>query len=215
MNNFEIFTKHNFELSENEKIQFQKFLELFKEYNSHTNLSAIRDDEGIFEKHFVDSIYWATILNELNLTNAKMLDIGSGGGFPGIPLKIVCPNLDVTLLDSVGKKTKAQKFFIENLDLQKIITVNDRAENLAKNPDFKGKFDVIVSRATAYIDDILTWAKPFLKENGKILLYKMPSDEEKKSREKISKKLKLILEAEFQYFLGEKNRIIYVFGNKK
>lgn len=215
MNNFEIFTKHNFELSENEKIQFQKFLELFKEYNSHTNLSAIRDDEGIFEKHFVDSIYWAIILNELELTNAKILDIGSGGGFPGIPLKIVCPNLDVTLLDSVGKKTKAQKFFIENLNLQKITTVNDRAENLAKNPNFKGKFDVIVSRATAYIDDILTWAKPFLKENWKILLYKMPSDEEKKSREKICKKLNLILEAEFQYFLGEKDRIIYVFGNKK
>lgn len=144
-----------------------------------------------------------------------MLDIGSGGGFPGIPLKIVCPNLDVTLLDSVGKKTKAQNFFIENLGLSGISAINDRAENLAKNPDFNGKFDIIVSRATAYIDDILTWAKPFLVENGKILLYKMPSDEEKKSRQKICKKLGLTLEAEFEYFLAEKERIIYVFGNKK
>lgn len=153
-------------------------------------------------------------MNELQKTDAKLLDIGSGGGFPGIPLKIVCPDLNVTLLDSVGKKTKAQQFFIENLGLKNIIAIQDRAENLAKNSDFNGKFDIIVSRATAYIDDILTWAKPFLVKNGKILLYKMPSDEEKKSREKILKKLNMTLEAEFEYFLGEKNRVIYVFSQK-
>lgn len=215
MEHFNIFLEHHFELSEKEKTQFENFLKFFQEYNSHTNLSAIRDEKWIVEKHFVDSLYGATILHELDLTNGKMLDIGSGGGFPGIPLKIVCPNLDVTLLDSVGKKTKAQNFFIENLGLSGISAINDRAENLAKNSDFNGKFDIIVSRATAYIDDILTWAKPFLAENGKILLYKMPSDEEKKSRQKICKKLGLALEAEFEYFLGEKERIIYVFGNKK
>lgn len=215
MEHFNLFLDHYFELSEKEKTQFENFLKFFQEYNAHTNLSAIRDEKGIIEKHFVDSLYGATILHELGLTHAKMLDIGSGGGFPGIPLKIVCPDLEVVLLDSVGKKTKAQNFFIENLGLEKISAIQDRAENLAKNPDYKGKFDIIISRATAYIDDILTWAKPFLAKNGKILLYKMPSDEEKKSREKICKKLALTLEAEFEYFLGEKDRIIYVFGNKK
>lgn len=215
MTHFQLFLDHNFELSEMENNQFAKFLQLFQEYNSHTNLSAIRDEAGIVEKHFVDSIYGAPLLHEMNVQNAKLLDIGSGGGFPGIPLKIVCPDLQVTLLDSVGKKTKAQKFFIENLDLHNINAIQDRAENLAKNPEYKEQFDVVVSRATAYIDDILTWAKPFLKKNGKILLYKMPSDEEKKSRDKITKKLGLVLEAEFSYFLGGKDRIIYVFSRKK
>ncbi len=100
------------------------------------------------------------------------------------------------------------------MNLQNIDAIQDRAENLAKNPDFSHQYDVVVSRATAYIDDILTWAKPFLKKNWKILLYKMPSDEETKSREKILKKLWLQLEAEFEYFLWEKDRVIYVFSQK-
>lgn len=215
MNQFQTFLDHNFELSEAEISLFEQFLKLFKDYNSHTNLSAIRDDAGIIEKHFTDSIYGAPILHELEKTDAKLLDIGSGGGFPGIPLKIVCPDLDVTLLDSVGKKVKAMNFFVENLGLTKISAIQDRAENLAKNPDFAEKFDIITSRATAYIDNILTWTKPFLKKDGKILLYKMPSDEEQKSRDKIMKKLGLQLDAEFEYFLGEKPRIIYVFSRKK
>ncbi len=164
MDHFNIFLKHHFKLSDKEKSQFEKFLELFQSYNSHTNLSAIRDAEGIIEKHFVDSIYGATILYELQMTNVKILDIGSGGGFPGIPLKIVCPELDVTLLDSVGKKVRAMNFFIEKLGLKNISAIQERAEMLAKNPDFAGNFDIITSRATAYIDDILTWAKPFLKK---------------------------------------------------
>lgn len=79
MDHFNIFLKHHFNLSDKEKSQFEKFLELFQSYNSHTNLSAIRDAEGIIEKHFVDSIYGATILHELQMTNVKILDIGSGG----------------------------------------------------------------------------------------------------------------------------------------
>lgn len=79
MDHFNIFLKHHFKLSDKEKSQFEKFLELFQSYNSHTNLSAIRDAEGIIEKHFVDSIYGATILYELQMTNVKILDIGSGG----------------------------------------------------------------------------------------------------------------------------------------
>lgn len=75
-------------------------------------------------------------MHELEKTDAKLLDIGSGGGFPGIPLKIVCPELRVTLLDSVGKKTKAMNYFVENLGLENISAIQDRAENLAKNPEF-------------------------------------------------------------------------------
>ena len=117
------FLTHGFEPSELELEQFQRFLTLFMEYNSHTNLSAIRDEEGIIEKHFVDSLYGAPIVENCidNITiesgprPIKLLDIGSGGGFPGIPLKIIMPDLQVTLLDSVGKKVKAMNHFVSEL----------------------------------------------------------------------------------------------------
>jgi len=99
------------------------------------------------------------------------------------------PELSITLLDSVGKKVKAMNHFIDELGLSNILAIQERAEVLAKDEKHRGQYDFIVSRATAYITDILTWATPFLAPGGRIILYKMPSDEEKKDREKISKKL--------------------------
>ena len=135
------FSSHGFELSDSELAQFQRFLALFIEYNAHTNLSAIRDESGIIEKHFIDSLYGVSIASEIvehtTTTPVRLLDIGSGGGFPGIPLKLVMPELDITLLDSVGKKVKAMNHFVENLGLTDIRAIQDRAENLAKSPDHK------------------------------------------------------------------------------
>ncbi len=95
----------------------------------------------------------------------------------------------MTLLDSVGKKVKAMNHFIQELELRDITAVQERAEVLAKNPDYSGKYDFVVSRATAYMTDILTWSAPFLKKNGKIILYKMHSLEEQSDGEKIARKL--------------------------
>lgn len=120
----------------------------------------------------------------------------------------------MTLLDSVGKKVRAMNYFIEYLGLEDIVALQDRAEDLAKSQEHMGKYDLVVSRATAYITDILIWAKPFLKPGGKILLYKMPSHEEQKDRKKIMKKLNLHLDAEFSYILGGKERILSIFSEK-
>lgn len=210
-----IFQQHGFELSPEEVEKFETFLAHFLEYNSHTNLSAIRDEAGVIEKHFIDSLMWASIITEWLKSShvpLRLLDIWSGGWFPGIPLKIVLPELDVTLLDSVGKKVKAMNYFIERLELKNIQSIQERAEILAKNPAFSGQFDFVVSRATAYITDILRWAKPFLRPNGKILLYKMPSNEEDRDRKKIIKKLSLRAEWELFYELGSKERVTYVFS---
>ncbi len=212
-----IFLSHGFELSPVETTQFQKFLTLFIEYNSHTNLSAIRDEEGIIEKHFVDSLYGASIVAEeieWKELPVRLMDIGSGWGFPGIPLKIAIPELKVTLLDSVGKKVTAMSHFISELELSDISAIKERAEILALDTEHNEKYDFVVSRATAYITDILTWAKPFLKPDGKIILYKMPSDEERKDRGQILKKLKLDLTGELLYELAEKERVIFVFSKK-
>lgn len=109
MPHFSLFSQYNIELEPAEEAVFRKFLDLFMEYNSHTNLSAIRTPEGIIEKHFIDSL----MLGNFVELSGKVLDIGSGGGFPGIPLKILFPEVDFTLMDSVGKKVRAMNYFIE------------------------------------------------------------------------------------------------------
>jgi 16S rRNA (guanine527-N7)-methyltransferase len=221
MQHWNLFLEHGFELSEEELAFFDRFLILFMEYNSHTNLSAIRDEQGIIEKHFIDSLYGASLIFDSmddtegkNQTPIKLLDIWSGWGFPGIPLKIVIPELEVMLLDSVGKKVKAMNHFVDSLWLTGIWAIQERAENLAKDPHHYGQYDFVVSRATAYMTDILTWARPFLRPDGKIILYKMPSEDEAKEIRKITKKLGLILEGELTYTLGEKERILYTFAQR-
>ena len=120
------------------------------------------------------------------------------------------PELDVTLLDSVGKKVKAMEHFARELGLTDVRALQERAEVLGKKEEYREKFDFVVSRATAYITDILTWALLFLAPSGKILLYKMPSKEERKDMEKLMKKLSLRLIGELPYTLAEKERVIYV-----
>ncbi len=211
-----LFSSHAFELSDAELTQFEQFLALFTEYNAHTNLSSIRDRDGIIEKHFIDSLYGVSIIEEIlqysRSSPVRLLDIGSGGGFPGIPLKIVIPELDVTLLDSIGKKVKAMNYFVENLELGGIQAICERAENLAKHPDHKWQYDIVVSRATAYITDILFWSQPFLSKTGRIILYKMPGEDERRDIGQACQKYRLKLTWELEYELGGKARIIYVFA---
>ncbi len=211
-----LFSSHGFELSDSEFTQFEQFLALFIEYNGHTNLSAIRERDDIVEKHFIDSLYGVSIITEIlahtRTMPVRLLDIGSGGGFPGIPLKIVVPELHITLLDSVGKKVTAMNHFIKEIGLENIYAIQDRAENLAKHPDYKGMYDIVVSRATAYITDILYYSAPFLTKNGRIILYKMPGEDESRDIGQACKKYHLKLTGELKYELGGKARIIYVFA---
>lgn len=120
----------------------------------------------------------------------------------------------MTLLDSVGKKVNAMNHFVSELGLSSISALKERAEILAKDKNHALQYDFVVSRATAYITDILNWAKPFLKPDGKIILYKMPSDEEKKERNQILKKLKLDMTGELPYILAGKERTLMVFTKK-
>ncbi len=211
MNPSPLFLSHWITLSLSEEKLFQDFLSLFIAYNSHTNLSAIRDEEGIIIKHFIDSL---AVLRAVDMSGA-VLDIGSGGGFPGIPLKIIQPSLRMTLLDSVGKKVKAMNHFVQALELRDIIAIQERAELLAKNPEHAGKYDFVMSRATAYMSDILPWSAPFLKRNGKIVLYKIYSEEEQRDGEQIARKLWLMLEKVHQYELAGQTRCLYIFQRNK
>lgn len=209
MTNIEtLFKKYDLELSAKEAERFEKLLELFMEYNAHTNLSAIREPDAIIEKHFVDSLM---IEKFFDVSENRILDIGTGGGFPGIPLAIVHPATPITLLDSVGKKIKACNHFIEHLGLKSIDTVNARAEQISGKPQYHAQYTLVVSRATAGMAQILEWANPFVAAGGHIVLYKIASDEEFALGTKIAKKLKLKLLPEETYELGGQLRTLYIF----
>lgn len=137
------------------------YKEFLMEYNSHTNLTAIKSEEDIYLKHFYDSL---TITKVIDLsTKDSLLDIGTGAGFPGMVLKIFYPNLKVTLLDSNNKKIKFLILLKEKLNLE-VEIINDRAENYSKNN--LNSFDVVTSRAVANLRVLTELCIPFVKKNG-------------------------------------------------
>lgn len=206
----DVFESRNIPLTESQAALFDRFADSFLAYNSHTNLSAIRDREGVLEKHFADS---AELVRFEEIPH-RILDIGTGGGFPGIPLKILRPDTEFVLLDSVSKKTKACDSFIADLGLSSIRTVWGRAEEIAKDPGMAGGFGLVVSRATAYLPQILGWAAPFVARGGRIALYKLPSETELADGVPVAEKLGLTLVREHGYSLAGQDRRILVFQRK-
>lgn len=154
-------SEFNLELDDNQKDNLNKFAELLLEYNKHTNITAIRDLDSVYLKHFYDSL---TLIKAVNLFNViSVLDVGSGGGFPGIVLAICFPNLKITLLDSNHKKSDFQKYIVQSLNLNNVIVINDRAENYFK---LGNKYDLVVARAVANLSVLSELCIPFVNING-------------------------------------------------
>lgn len=175
-----LFWDAEIELDMEEMIKFEQFLALFMEKNSQINLSAIREEDDIIEKHFIDSIY-ANIFVDFHW---KVLDIGTGWGFPLIPLAITNQQAEFTWLDSVGKKMRAVNEFIDTLWLTNAKTVIDRAEVLGQDPNYREQYDFVTSRATANLPTLLEYAIPLLKVGGTFIAYKLDDKEELKSAKK-------------------------------
>lgn len=149
---------------------YKKFL---KEYNTHTNLTAIKDDEGIYLKHFYDSL---TIVKAINLNNVNnLLDIGTGAGFPGMVIKIFFPNINVYLLDSNNKKIKFLEELSKKLNID-VTLINKRVEDYAK--DNLNKFDVVTSRAVANLRVLSELSLPLVKKEGLFIALKGNIDKE-------------------------------------
>ena len=178
----ELLKKYDIELEEHELVKFKKFLEIFKEKNSQINLSAIRDDNGIIEKHFIDSIMLNIFYDFEDWSN--IWDMWTWGWFPLIPLAIINPNANFTWIDSVWKKLKAIDWFIEELWLTNVKTLNWRAELLGQNLEYRESFDMIVSRATAYLPTLLEFVIPLLKVWWIFAAYKLQDKEELTSAKK-------------------------------
>lgn len=157
-------------------IYFQELLE----YNKHTNLTAIRDEKDALEKHFLDSLLLQNILLEKN--PKKVIDIGTGAGFPGMVLAIFNPDIEFTLMDSVGKKTKFLEIVKERLNLQNVQIINSRAEDYI-NTENRESYDVGLCRGVNRLNVILEYIIPFLKVGGYLLAQKMENTGEEKEAE--------------------------------
>ena len=163
--------KINIDLTNEQLGLLEKYKNLLLEYNEHTNLTAIKEDDIVYLKHFYDSL---TILN--NIKQGKLLDIGTGAGFPGMVLAIANPNIEVTLLDSNNKKIKFLEYLKNELNINNVVLVHDRAENYVRN--HKENFDYVTSRAVAKLRVLCELAIPALKINGKFIAMKGYLDKE-------------------------------------
>ena len=166
----------------NEQIQkFNAYYELLIEWNNKINLTTITEYDDVVSKHFIDSIL---ICGFIDLSGKKIIDIGTGGGFPGIPVKIISPDTDIVLLDSLNKRVNFLNEVISELKLEKIEAIHGRAEDLAHDKNLRGKFDYSISRAVANLSTLSELCIPFLKKGGTFISYKSENtDEEIKDAE--------------------------------
>lgn len=160
------------QLEETQIIQFYMYYKLLVEKNKVMNLTAITEMKEVISKHFVDSLSLVKAVEDIGEKEYKIIDVGTGAGFPGIPLKIVFPELNVTLMDSLNKRIKFLIETAEALDLKGIRAIHGRAEDLGRDPEYREAFDLCVSRAVANLSTLSEYCMPFVKIGGYFIPYK-------------------------------------------
>ncbi len=162
--------KLNIEMSKEQANKFIQYMELLLQHNKNVNLTAITDKDEVIVKHFLDSITPISICNFED--NSSIIDVGTGAGFPSIPLKIMLPNVHFTLLDSLNKRINFLNKVIEVLELKNIDTIHGRCEDFGQNYEYREKFDFGISRAVANLAVLSEFCIPFVKLNGKFIALK-------------------------------------------
>lgn len=163
------FTKEQYE-------QFIKYMRLVQEWNEKVNLTAITEDEDFIKKHFIDCM---KAFKSEPIRNAKtIIDVGTGAGFPGLPIAILNPNAKITLLDSLNKRVNFLNLVVKELGLKNVVTIHSRAEDGARKPELREKFDVATSRAVANMAVLAEFCMPYVKIGGHFIALKGPSVEE-------------------------------------
>lgn len=177
------------ELNDYQIKQFKIYYDMLIETNKVMNLTAITELDEVIIKHFLDSIAIVKVFPEIKNTDMKVLDLGTGAGFPGIPLKITFPELEVTLMDSLNKRIKFLQSVIDRLQLSKIQAIHGRAEEMAKKIEYRQKFDLCVSRAVANLSTLSEYCLPFVEVGGNFISYKSANIEEELEKGKKAVKI--------------------------
>ena len=160
----------NLQPTQEQLSKLYSFYELLIEKNKVMNLTGITEYEEVIDKHFVDSV---SIIKAIDLNKKiRIIDLGTGAGFPGIPLKIIFPNIEIVLVDSLNKRIKFLEEVVEQLQLTDISCIHSRAEDLAQNKEYREQFDLCVSRAVANLSTLCEYCIPFVKVGGNFVSYK-------------------------------------------
>ena len=201
-------------LSAQQAAQFAKYYDLLVEWNEKINLTAITAEEEAVDKHFLDSLSGASVFTLPD--GSQVLDVGTGGGLPGIALAIAFPKVNFCLMDATGKKIRFLTIVAEELGLENVQAVQGRAEEMAHDPVYREQFDLVVSRAVSSLPVLLEYMAGFAKPQGMLAAYKGPSlDEELKASAGAMKTLSLSLEARKDLQVGDQQHTIAVFQKKK
>lgn len=211
--NKDSFTRENIIISEEEIKGLYRYKELLVEWNDKINLTAIVEDKEVLYKHFIDSLL-LTRLEEFDLKGKKLIDVGTGAGFPGLPLATINKDLNVTLSDSLKKRLSFLELVVEELKLQNVSLAWGRAEDLGRKTEYREQFDYAVARAVSKLPILLEYTLPFLKKGGIFVAYKGPDYEtELKESERALKELgaKLLLVKNFKIKAVEMERNLLLF----
>ncbi|UJF15843.1 16S rRNA (guanine(527)-N(7))-methyltransferase RsmG [Jeotgalibaca sp. MA1X17-3] len=165
------------ELDEKQMSQFERYYELLVEWNEKINLTAITEKEEVYLKHFYDSISLAFYMDAFQ-SDSTICDVGAGAGFPSIPLKIVFPDLKVTIVDSLNKRIQFLNLLMAELGLTNVACFHDRAETFGRRAGIRGSFDIVTARAVARMSVLSELCIPLVKKNGYFIAMKASSSEE-------------------------------------
>jgi len=201
----------NVVVSDEQFAKFSKYAELLKEWNEKINLTAITDDEGIIVKHFADSL---TVSNDIEKLHGTLLaDVGTGAGFPGIPLKIMHPEIKLILIDSLEKRLNFLREVVSCLELKNVEFVHARAEDAGRDQKLRDQVDIVVARAVAAMPTLLEYCMPIVKPGGTFLALKGTKDDGDFSRAMRELSTKLENKRSFDLVSNDETagRNIYVF----
>jgi 16S rRNA (guanine527-N7)-methyltransferase len=188
--------------------KFERLFNLLIEYNNKYNLTSITEKNDVYNKHFLDSVVGEKFI----LPNSKVIEIGSGGGFPSLPLKIVRDDLSLTLVESTGKKCSYLQTCVDNFNFSRVKVMNIRAEDGGKDKLLREKFDFCIARAVARLNTLCEYCLPFVKVGGCFIAYKGDAAEEVKEAESAIKILGGKIENVEEYLLpsGDKRCLVVI-----
>lgn len=167
-------SNHNLKLSAKQEQQFKTYFKELITVNEHVNLTRITEEDEVYLKHFYDSLTPLQLVPEVFTEGAKVCDVGAGAGFPSLPIKILRPDLRLTIVDSLGKRLKFLQELLDKLEISGVELVHGRAEDVGQNPAYREQFDLVTARAVARMSVLSEYCLPLAKTGGKFVALKGP-----------------------------------------